>query len=135
MLILFRKHLFWFSFIFIYLINTTTFLPPYMCEFPYLHHKQSIPKKSRHRPLRPPHQQLRLRLLQLHYRPTQRQSHLLRLCLGDLEPALCTNCVNDSIVKLRELCPNQTESIGYYDDCFLKYSNETGKLGPSLKMI
>ncbi|KAI3796620.1 hypothetical protein L1987_39298 [Smallanthus sonchifolius] len=27
---------------------------------------------------------------------------------------------------LREKCTNQKEAIGYYDECFLKYSNETG---------
>ncbi|KAJ0816780.1 putative Gnk2-like domain-containing protein [Helianthus annuus] len=48
------------------------------------------------------------------------------LCRGDIKPDACTKCLNDSIIKLRELCPNQTEAIGYYESCFLKYSNETG---------
>ncbi|MFS7889205.1 putative Gnk2-like domain-containing protein [Helianthus anomalus] len=48
------------------------------------------------------------------------------LCRGDIEPDACTKCFNDSIIKLRELCPNQTEAIGYYEPCFFRYSNETG---------
>ncbi|KAI3777220.1 hypothetical protein L1987_47017 [Smallanthus sonchifolius] len=47
------------------------------------------------------------------------------LCRGDVIPELCRSCVNDSIVMLRKLCPNQVKAIGYYDYCFLEYSNET----------
>ncbi|CAH1424565.1 unnamed protein product [Lactuca virosa] len=47
------------------------------------------------------------------------------LCRGDVNPDSCLSCVNDSIVKLREICPNQKEGIGYYDYCMLKYSNAT----------
>ncbi|KAD7477483.1 hypothetical protein E3N88_00619 [Mikania micrantha] len=47
------------------------------------------------------------------------------LCRGDVEPGLCRSCLNDSIVKLREMCPNQKEALGYYDNCLLKYSNKT----------
>lgn len=47
------------------------------------------------------------------------------LCRGDVNLDVCRSCLNDSIVKLRQLCPNQKEAIGYYDYCLLKYSNET----------
>ncbi|CAI9279809.1 unnamed protein product [Lactuca saligna] len=47
------------------------------------------------------------------------------LCRGDVNPDACRSCVNDSIVKLRETCPNQKEAVGYYDNCLLKYSNLT----------
>ncbi|KAL8246027.1 hypothetical protein R6Q59_007243 [Mikania micrantha] len=47
------------------------------------------------------------------------------LCLGDVEPDLCRSCLNDSIVKLREMCPNQKQAVGYYDNCLLTYSNKT----------
>ncbi|KAL8246026.1 hypothetical protein R6Q59_007242 [Mikania micrantha] len=47
------------------------------------------------------------------------------LCRGDVEPNLCRSCLNDSIVKLREMCPNQKEAVGYYDNCLLTYSNKT----------
>nr|XP_043625628.1 putative receptor-like protein kinase At4g00960 [Erigeron canadensis] len=33
--------------------------------------------------------------------------------------------LNDSVVKLRSLCSNTKEAIGYYDYCILKYSNQT----------
>ncbi|KAK9062815.1 hypothetical protein SSX86_020005 [Deinandra increscens subsp. villosa] len=47
------------------------------------------------------------------------------LCRGDLEPALCRSCLNDSVVRLREVCPNQKGAVGYYDECWLRYSNKT----------
>ncbi|KAI3803962.1 hypothetical protein L1987_32128 [Smallanthus sonchifolius] len=49
----------------------------------------------------------------------------IALCRGDVEPQLCSNCVNDAIVKLRKLCPNQKEAFGIYVECLLKYSNNT----------
>ncbi|KAK1438038.1 hypothetical protein QVD17_03839 [Tagetes erecta] len=45
------------------------------------------------------------------------------LCQGDMELELCMSCVNDSIIKLREVCSNQKEAVGYYGRCMLKYSN------------
>ncbi|KAJ9563222.1 hypothetical protein OSB04_008382 [Centaurea solstitialis] len=49
----------------------------------------------------------------------------IALCRGDVEPAACRICLNDSIAKLREICPNQKEAIRYYDNYMLKYSNQT----------
>ncbi|XP_076945769.1 cysteine-rich receptor-like protein kinase 15 [Bidens hawaiensis] len=46
------------------------------------------------------------------------------LCRGDVNPDVCRSCLNDSIVKLPQVCPNQKEAIGYYDYCLVKYSNE-----------
>ncbi|KAI3713985.1 hypothetical protein L1987_72574 [Smallanthus sonchifolius] len=40
-----------------------------------------------------------------------------------MEPNLCLSCLNDSIIKLREVCPNQKEAVGYYGRCLLKYSD------------
>ncbi|XP_035842430.1 cysteine-rich receptor-like protein kinase 10 isoform X1 [Helianthus annuus] len=48
----------------------------------------------------------------------------IALCQGDLDQDVCRSCLNDSIVKLRQLCPNQKEAIGFYWSCMLKYSNE-----------
>lgn len=45
------------------------------------------------------------------------------LCRGDIEPELCLSCLNDSIIKLQEVCPSQKAAVGYYEDCWLKYSN------------
>ncbi|KAK9062791.1 hypothetical protein SSX86_019981 [Deinandra increscens subsp. villosa] len=47
------------------------------------------------------------------------------LCRGDVEPALCRSCLNNSVVRLREVCPNQKGAIIYYDECWLKYTNNT----------
>ncbi|GKD45658.1 putative receptor-like protein kinase [Tanacetum coccineum] len=38
---------------------------------------------------------------------------------------MCVRVLNDSIVNVRQLCPNQKEAIIYYDYCLLKYSNQT----------
>lgn len=48
----------------------------------------------------------------------------IALCRGDVNPDVCRSCLNDSIVKLRQLCPNQKEAVGYYDYCLLQYSNQ-----------
>lgn len=47
------------------------------------------------------------------------------LCQGDVESDVCRGCINDSIIKLPELCPNQKEAVGYYGRCLLRYSNVT----------
>ncbi|KAJ0827397.1 putative Gnk2-like domain-containing protein [Helianthus annuus] len=46
------------------------------------------------------------------------------LCRGDINLDVCQSCLNDSIVKLRQVCPNQKEAFAYYDYCMLKYSNQ-----------
>ncbi|KAK9074273.1 hypothetical protein SSX86_006870 [Deinandra increscens subsp. villosa] len=48
----------------------------------------------------------------------------IALCRGDVNPDSCQTCLNNSIVKLQQLCPNQKEAVGYYNYCLLKYSNE-----------
>ncbi|KAA8519987.1 hypothetical protein F0562_014243 [Nyssa sinensis] len=45
------------------------------------------------------------------------------LCRGDVELDICRSCVTVSTSKLIQLCPNQREAIGYYDNCMLRYSN------------
>ncbi|KAF5761218.1 putative Gnk2-like domain-containing protein [Helianthus annuus] len=131
MFILFRKHLFSFSLIIICLTNITTLAQPP----PFFHH---ICENKANYTINSPYQRnLDTALSALpttnsgfgyfNFTTGQLNDRVISfaLCRGDLEPALCTNCVNDSIIKLRELCPNQTEAIGYYNKCFLKYSNET----------
>ncbi|KAK1375185.1 Cysteine-rich RLK 29 [Heracleum sosnowskyi] len=49
----------------------------------------------------------------------------LVLCRGDVQPDICRSCVEDSINKLRELCPNQKEAVEWYDECMLRYSNDS----------
>ncbi|KAE9589331.1 hypothetical protein Lal_00000463 [Lupinus albus] len=47
------------------------------------------------------------------------------LCRGDVKPDNCRSCLNDSRVLLTQLCPNQKEAIGWYDNCMLRYSNRS----------
>ncbi|KAK4258881.1 hypothetical protein QN277_005280 [Acacia crassicarpa] len=47
------------------------------------------------------------------------------LCRGDVAPDLCRSCLNDSRTQLTQLCPNQMEAIGFYDNCMLRYSNRS----------
>ncbi|XP_061353840.1 cysteine-rich receptor-like protein kinase 44 [Gastrolobium bilobum] len=47
------------------------------------------------------------------------------MCRGDIKPDVCRSCLNDSRVLLTQLCPNQKEAIGWYDNCMLRYSNRS----------
>ncbi|PWA71873.1 cysteine-rich RLK (RECEPTOR-like protein kinase) 26 [Artemisia annua] len=51
--------------------------------------------------------------------------HAVALCRGDVNLDACRSCIYDSIVNLREICPNKKQAIGYYNLCMLKYSNQT----------
>ncbi|KAJ0637100.1 putative protein kinase RLK-Pelle-DLSV family [Helianthus annuus] len=131
MFILDRKLLVWlFSFIFIHLIHTTTLAQPeflsYFCESAANYTVNS-----------PYHRNLNITLSTLpttnngfgFYNRTIGQGnndtvHSIALCRGDVNLDVCQSCLNDSIVKLRQLCPNQKEAIGYYDYCVVKYSNQ-----------
>ncbi|KAI7750410.1 hypothetical protein M8C21_013427, partial [Ambrosia artemisiifolia] len=48
----------------------------------------------------------------------------IALCRGDINLDVCLSCLNDSIVNLLQLCPNQKEARGYYDYCMVLYSNK-----------
>ncbi|KAI7741946.1 hypothetical protein M8C21_024023, partial [Ambrosia artemisiifolia] len=47
----------------------------------------------------------------------------IALCQGDVDADICSSCLNDSIVNLQKLCPNQKEAIIAYGKCLLQYSN------------
>ncbi|KAA8519984.1 hypothetical protein F0562_014240 [Nyssa sinensis] len=49
----------------------------------------------------------------------------IALCRGDVELDICRSCVNDSTIKLSQLCPNNKQAIGWYDYCMLRYSNQS----------
>ncbi|KAI3800316.1 hypothetical protein L1987_28403 [Smallanthus sonchifolius] len=59
------------------------------------------------------------------YNSTSGQAKGAALCRGDIEPESCRRCVDDSTRRLRQVCPNQVEAAGWYDTCFLTYSNRT----------
>ncbi|KAJ0568848.1 putative protein kinase RLK-Pelle-DLSV family [Helianthus annuus] len=52
-------------------------------------------------------------------------ANAIALCRGDTERNACGDCLNRSIVRLRQECPNQRDSAVYYDNCMVKYSNVT----------
>ncbi|XP_041023470.1 cysteine-rich repeat secretory protein 38-like [Juglans microcarpa x Juglans regia] len=47
------------------------------------------------------------------------------LCRGDVKADVCRSCLNDSRTVLTQLCPNQMEAIGWYDNCSLRFSNRS----------
>ncbi|XP_058197458.1 cysteine-rich repeat secretory protein 38-like [Rhododendron vialii] len=51
--------------------------------------------------------------------------HALVLCRADTKLGVCRECINNSIAKLTELCPDGKEAIGWRDDCMLRYSNKS----------
>ncbi|KAM0021688.1 putative protein kinase RLK-Pelle-DLSV family [Helianthus debilis subsp. tardiflorus] len=52
-------------------------------------------------------------------------ANAIALSRGDTERNACGDCLNRSIVRLRQECPNQRDSAVYYDNCMVKYSNES----------
>ncbi|RDX66172.1 Cysteine-rich receptor-like protein kinase 26, partial [Mucuna pruriens] len=47
----------------------------------------------------------------------------LFLCRADLSSATCHDCVATAAVEITRRCPNQTESIIWYDECMVRYTN------------
>ncbi|KAJ4745559.1 cysteine-rich RECEPTOR-like kinase [Rhynchospora pubera] len=50
------------------------------------------------------------------------QTSGLVLCRGDINPSMCDQCLNSSIVDITNLCPQSKEALIYYDYCLLRYS-------------
>ncbi|KAH1035990.1 hypothetical protein AAZX31_20G125400 [Glycine max] len=51
--------------------------------------------------------------------------NVIGMCRGDLKPEACRSCLNNSRILLTQLCPNQKEAIGWYDQCMLRYSTRS----------
>ncbi|KAG2720610.1 hypothetical protein I3760_02G043700 [Carya illinoinensis] len=51
--------------------------------------------------------------------------YAIGFCRGDLKPDVCRSCLNDSRFALTQLCPNQKEAIGWYDNCSLRFSDRS----------
>ncbi|KAK8517345.1 hypothetical protein V6N12_032537 [Hibiscus sabdariffa] len=49
----------------------------------------------------------------------------LFLCRGDVHPEDCRDCINLAAAELPLLCPNKTWGIIWYDECMLRYSNQS----------
>ncbi|XP_008234232.1 PREDICTED: cysteine-rich receptor-like protein kinase 10 [Prunus mume] len=51
--------------------------------------------------------------------------HAIALCRGDVMGDTCRGCLSNSTQKLTQLCPNQKEAFGFYDECMLRYANRS----------
>ncbi|KAJ7967629.1 Cysteine-rich receptor-kinase-like protein [Quillaja saponaria] len=49
----------------------------------------------------------------------------LFLCRGDVTAAACHDCVSAASKEILRRCPDQTESIIWYDECMLRYSDQS----------
>ncbi|KAI4298624.1 hypothetical protein L6164_032159 [Bauhinia variegata] len=49
----------------------------------------------------------------------------LFLCRGDVTAVVCQECVTAAAKEITRHCPKDTESLIWYDDCMLRYSNDT----------
>ncbi|KAK7391011.1 hypothetical protein VNO78_19289 [Psophocarpus tetragonolobus] len=45
------------------------------------------------------------------------------LCRGDVSSATCQDCITTAATEITRLCPNKTESITWYDECMLSFTN------------
>jgi len=45
------------------------------------------------------------------------------LCRGDVSLATCNDCITTAATEITQLCPNKTESIIWYDECTLRFTN------------
>ncbi|XP_065024389.1 cysteine-rich receptor-like protein kinase 44 [Musa acuminata AAA Group] len=53
------------------------------------------------------------------------QVHGLALCRGDVSSSVCQTCLNAAVQNISQSCPNGMASTICYDDCLLRYSNQT----------
>ncbi|XAR65596.1 Non-specific serine/threonine protein kinase [Bertholletia excelsa] len=47
------------------------------------------------------------------------------LCRGDISPTVCQDCVSVAIGNVSRDCPNSKEAILWYDQCMLRFSNQS----------
>ncbi|TXG47190.1 hypothetical protein EZV62_026484 [Acer yangbiense] len=49
----------------------------------------------------------------------------IALCRGDASVDVCRSCLQNATQRILEVCPNQKEAVGWYDNCMLRYSNKS----------
>ncbi|XP_030517594.2 putative cysteine-rich receptor-like protein kinase 9 [Rhodamnia argentea] len=49
----------------------------------------------------------------------------LFLCRGDIAPATCGDCIANASKEILRNCPKEKDSIIWYDECMLRYSNRS----------
>ncbi|XP_019162741.1 PREDICTED: putative receptor-like protein kinase At4g00960 [Ipomoea nil] len=47
------------------------------------------------------------------------------LCRGGVEPQKCRSCVDNAARKMVKVCPKEKGAFGGYDECMIRYSNES----------
>ncbi|KAL8267213.1 hypothetical protein R6Q59_004557 [Mikania micrantha] len=122
------KHLSWILLTFTHLINTVTVAQPdfryYVCGDGGNYTRNSTYRRNLDAILSDlPFTNSGLGFFNLSGGQGNNRVNSAALCQGDMEPDLCRTCLNDSIIKLRKVCPNQKEAVGYYGRCLLKYSD------------
>nr|XP_043625062.1 cysteine-rich receptor-like protein kinase 25 [Erigeron canadensis] len=130
MLILNIKLLIWTSFMFIYLVNTTTLAQPefvsYFCDDAFNYTVNSTYRRNLDTALSGlPRTNSGFGFFNEYTGEGIDRVNAVVLCHGDVNPDVCRSCLNDSVAKLRSICPKQKTAIGYYDYCILQYSNQT----------
>ncbi|KAK3431829.1 hypothetical protein EUGRSUZ_E03785 [Eucalyptus grandis] len=53
------------------------------------------------------------------------QAYGIFLCRGDLDTATCSDCVATGKQEILQRCPNQRVSVIWYDECMLRYSDQS----------
>ncbi|XP_050212581.1 cysteine-rich receptor-like protein kinase 44 [Mercurialis annua] len=59
------------------------------------------------------------------YNLTVGQVNSIAFCRGDVKPEDCRGCVANATRQILQICPNQTDAIGVYDRCRLRYRNSS----------
>lgn len=54
-----------------------------------------------------------------------RVAHVIGVCEGNIASDTCRSCLVNSTTKLKELCFNRKEAIGWYENCMLRYSDKS----------
>ncbi|CAK7350803.1 unnamed protein product [Dovyalis caffra] len=49
----------------------------------------------------------------------------IALCRGDVAVDTCRRCVNNSTLKILQVCPNTMEAFGIYELCMIRYSSRS----------
>ncbi|XP_052180869.1 cysteine-rich receptor-like protein kinase 10 isoform X4 [Diospyros lotus] len=59
------------------------------------------------------------------YSFSNRGAYAMALCRGDVPLETCRSCIDDSTMKLTQVCSNHKEAFGWYDYCMLRYSDKS----------
>ncbi|XP_076957281.1 cysteine-rich receptor-like protein kinase 10 [Bidens hawaiensis] len=133
------KRLLWFPLIYIYLTNTAVILAQpnydnYTCQNAENYTVNGVYQRNLDETLSAlPTTNSGLGFFNFSVGEGNNTVYSIALCRGDANLDVCRSCLNDSIAKLRKVCPNHKEALGLYDYCLLQYSNRTLMVYPQPK--